>query len=177
PESEMRSDRLLAVSSLLPVFVVGLAEAAATQTTNALNLRAGPSIHYRVRAVVPTGASIDILSCGSEWCRLAWGNYKGYAEGRFLRTHVTAMVSPLKELKPEATGEGGTDKERQEARLNVCKSQWGLADLNGDGVLTPKEIAHYNSAIRAQGQPALPATDRLNKTGFVAECSAVNVRE
>src|SRR5262245_15975208 len=135
----MPSVHSLALTSLLPVFLLSAAEAATTQTTNALNLRAGPSIHYRVRAVVPTGASIDILSCGSEWCKLAWGKYNGYAEGRFLRTHVTAMVSPLKELKPEATGEGGTDKERQEARLNVCKSQWGLADLNGDGVLTPKE--------------------------------------
>jgi hypothetical protein len=63
------------------------------------------------------------------------------------------------------------------SKLESCKSQFKLADLNGDGVLDQTEIAHYDSSIRSEGQPLLPDGDRLNEAGFIAACSAVSAHE
>jgi hypothetical protein len=63
------------------------------------------------------------------------------------------------------------------SKLESCKSQFKLADLNGDGVLDQTEIAHYDSSIRSEGQPLLPDGDRLNEAGFITACSAVSAHE
>src|SRR5689334_14225720 len=99
-ENKMPSVRFIVLSCFLSLALVTASAAATTQTTNSLNLRSGAGIHYDVVTVVPTGASINILSCGAEWCNCAWGTYKGYVEGKFLLSHVTEKVSPLNDLKP-----------------------------------------------------------------------------
>ena len=63
------------------------------------------------------------------------------------------------------------------AKLEGCKSQFKLADLNGDGVLDQKEVEHYNSSIRSDKQPVLPDDDRLNEAVFIAACGAVGAHE
>jgi hypothetical protein len=63
------------------------------------------------------------------------------------------------------------------AKLEGCKSQFKLADQNGDGLLDQSEIAHYNSSIEHENQAPLPENDRLNEADFIAACSAVGARE
>jgi hypothetical protein len=57
------------------------------------------------------------------------------------------------------------------AKVDMCKSQFKAADLNGDGVLDAGEIAHYNSAIRVSEQPSLADSQRLNESGFIKMCA------
>src|SRR5262249_7424157 len=147
-ESKMPSVRSIILNCVLSLTMVTASAAATTETTNELNLRSGPSVHYSVVAVVPTGSSIDIVSCDSDWCNLTWGKYQGFTEGRFLLTHVTAKVSPLDALKPEVPGETRDIEELQQTLMETCDAEWGQADLDGDGVLSAAEIAHYNADIR-----------------------------
>ena len=71
------------------------AQAALTQTTHNLNLRSGPSTHYGVIVVIPAGSSVDIHSCGHEWCYMTWAGHAGYSNGHYLVTHVTHAVPVL----------------------------------------------------------------------------------
>lgn len=78
----------------------------------------------------------------------------------------------------EATSPLDGSKQRlATAKLERCTSQFGLADLNGDGVLDAWEIARYNSAIRSERQPILEDSERLNQAGFIAACSAISAHE
>ena len=63
------------------------------------------------------------------------------------------------------------------AKLEGCKSQFNLADQNGDGLIDQSELAHYNSSIRHEDQPVLTDGDRLNEADFIAACSAIGARE
>ena len=63
------------------------------------------------------------------------------------------------------------------AKLGGCKSQFKLADLNGDGVLDAGETKHYNSSIRSDKQPVIPEDARLDEGGFIAACSTVAAHE
>jgi hypothetical protein len=84
-----------------------------------------------------------------------------------------AHVSP-----PALLDLGPADASTESARsLNGCKSQWRLADLNGDGVLDAREVAHYNSALRSAAQAPLSDDDRPNEMGFIAECTATTTHE
>src|SRR5262249_18430400 len=98
-------------------------------------------------------------------------------EGKFLLSHVTEKVSPLNDLKPAVASEARNIKELQQVLMETCESQWGVADLNGDGVLSADEIAHYNSSVRSAKQPDLVETMGLAKKGFLAECAEISVRE
>ena len=71
----------------------------------------------------------------------------------------------------------GSKLQLDTAKLEACKAQFKLADLNGDGVLDRREIEHYNSSIRSEKQPVLPNGDRLNEAGFIAACGAVGAHE
>ena len=71
------------------------AEAAVTHTTANLNVRAGPSVHYKIKAVIPSGAAIDIHSCGHTWCYVGWAGHTGYVHSDYLRHHVTVVVAPI----------------------------------------------------------------------------------
>ena len=72
---------------------------------------------------------------------------------------------------------GGSKQRLVTAKLEGCKSQFKLADLNGDGVLDDGEIAHYNSSIRSEKQPVLPDGDRLTEAGFIAACGSASAHE
>jgi hypothetical protein len=71
----------------------------------------------------------------------------------------------------------GSKEQLATAKLEACKSQFKLADRNGDGVLDESEIALFNSSIRHEDQPVLPDGDRLNEAGFIAACSAIGAHE
>jgi hypothetical protein len=71
----------------------------------------------------------------------------------------------------------GSKQHLASAKLEGCKSQFKLADQNGDGVLDAGEIAHYNSSIRSEKQPALPESGRFNEAGFIAACSTIGAHE
>jgi uncharacterized protein YraI len=70
-------------------------DAAITDTTANLNLRAGPSTSHKVKAVIPAGAAIDIHSCGHTWCYMGWAGHTGYVHSDYLMHHVTVVVAPL----------------------------------------------------------------------------------
>jgi uncharacterized protein YraI len=70
-------------------------EAAVTHTSANLNLRAGPSMSHKVKAVIPAGAAIDIHSCGHTWCYMGWAGHEGYVHSDYLAHHVTVVVAPL----------------------------------------------------------------------------------
>src|SRR3989442_3231127 len=92
--------------SLSLALMPGSADAATTRTTDALNLRSGPSAHDWVVAVIPVGALVDIVSCDNECCYLSWGNTQGYTEGRYLLSHGTVKVLPLDALQPASSHVG-----------------------------------------------------------------------
>jgi uncharacterized protein YraI len=70
-------------------------EAAVTHTSANLNLRAGPSMSNKVKAVIPAGAAIDVHSCGHTWCYMGWAGHEGYVHSDYLAHHVTVVVAPL----------------------------------------------------------------------------------
>ncbi len=71
----------------------------------------------------------------------------------------------------------GSREQLATAKLEGCKSQFKLADQNGDGLLDQSEIAHYNSSIEHENQAPLPENDRLNEATFIAACSAIGAHE
>src|SRR5947208_3266615 len=71
------------------------AEATITHVTHNLNLRSGPDTSYHPIAIVPAGATIDVLACGAIWCHVHWASHIGYVNGYYLKTHVTIAVDPL----------------------------------------------------------------------------------
>jgi hypothetical protein len=98
-------------------------------------------------------------------------------------TTVTAEAADQTGLKQGTTAietnspADGSKQRLVTAKLEGCKSQFKLADLNGDGVVDAGEIAHYNSSIRSEKQPALPDGDRFNEAGFIAACSSASAHE
>src|SRR5437762_14083868 len=71
------------------------AKAAITHVTHNLNMRSGPDSTYHPVAIIPAGAAIDVLNCGSVWCHVHWASHLGYVNGYYLKTHVTVVVAPL----------------------------------------------------------------------------------
>ena len=162
--------------SLSLALISGSTEAATTRTTDALNLRSGPSAHDWVVAVIPAGAEVDVTNCDSEWCQLTWNKFQGYTEGQYLLSHVTDKVVPMNDLKL-GRSDSKTGVKPLAERYKSCKSQWALADLDGDGVLSPAEVAHYNSAVRSPLQPALEDIDRVTEQNFMVDCTTLGARE
>ena len=93
----MRSHIAVLISALAGALLFSAlpANAAITHTTTNLNLRAGPGTHHRVKAIIPSGAPIDIESCGEAWCYMAWAGHVGYVKHQYLMHHVTEEVAPL----------------------------------------------------------------------------------
>ena len=87
----------------------------------------------------------------------------------YLRDHDSRLA--LLDLGP---GDARAGRGRS---LSGCKSQWRLADLNGDGVLDAREVAHYNSALRSAAQAPLSDADRPTEMGFIAECTTTTAHE
>jgi S1-C subfamily serine protease len=67
-----------------------------------LNLRAGPSTEFPIRAVIPQGATVEVTgTCGAiasraAWCPVRWGSVTGWAHGGGL-----VEVSPM-EAQPQS---------------------------------------------------------------------------
>ena len=85
----------LASSALALWLYSAPSDAAVTHTTANLNLRAGPSMSHKVKAIIPAGAAIDIRSCGHTWCDMGWAGHEGYVHSDYLAHHVTVVVAPL----------------------------------------------------------------------------------
>lgn len=85
--------------SALAVVMFGLslapAFAAVTHTTSNLNLRGGPGKTYPVRTIIPSGAAIDVHSCGHEWCYSSWADHQGYVSRDYLIHHVVVVVPTI----------------------------------------------------------------------------------
>jgi uncharacterized protein YraI len=73
----------------------GAAGAAITHTTHNLHLRSGPAVSYAPISVIPSGAAIDVLSCGTAWCHVHWSGHVGYVNGDYLLTHATVIVTAM----------------------------------------------------------------------------------
>jgi uncharacterized protein YraI len=66
------------------LLLAGAGAANAAIVEGDLNLRSGPGTGYRVIAVMPAGARVDVLGCSGSWCRVAWGSAEGYASASYL---------------------------------------------------------------------------------------------
>lgn len=74
----------LSLAAGLLLASAGAASAAPAVVSNYLNLRSGPGTGYRVVDVMPAGATVDVLGCGTYWCRVAYGDTQGYASSSYL---------------------------------------------------------------------------------------------
>jgi uncharacterized protein YraI len=76
--------------------VIGLGTAMAQSTiahvTSNLQLRAGPGTHYPARKTIPSGAEIDVHSCGHDWCLVTWAGREGYVSHPYLMHHVSEEI-------------------------------------------------------------------------------------
>src|SRR5688572_18806106 len=72
-----KESRMLRSLALVGATVIGLAFAAqaeASYTTGAVNLRAGPGTGYGVITTAPPGAWVSVRNCAGSWCNV---NYRG----------------------------------------------------------------------------------------------------
>lgn len=76
--------RKLALAAGLLLTTAGAASAAPALVTGDLNLRSGPGTNFGVIAVLPGGATVNVVGCASGWCRIAWRSGYGYASSRYL---------------------------------------------------------------------------------------------
>lgn len=49
-----------------------------------VNLRSGPGVGYRVKAVVPRGASLSVNRCRGSWCNVDWRRWNGWMSSRLI---------------------------------------------------------------------------------------------
>jgi hypothetical protein len=86
-----------------------------------------------------------------------------------------AASGPDQSAKPPAKPDPADPKVA--ARQTACKAQWSTVDSNGNGIVDGDEVAHYNTAVRAESQPVLADTDRLTEADFLAACSSLAAHE
>lgn len=92
---------IIALGLLTTDFVTpNVAEAAVTRTTAHLNMRFGPGVNYRRITTIRPGQVVNVLACPNTWCVVTWRRHKGWVNGRYLWSHVTEIVSPLKKFGP-----------------------------------------------------------------------------
>lgn len=74
------------------------AESAATAWTD-LNLRAGPNVTYPIIAVIGANQEVSVDGCleVSNWCRVAYGEFNGWASGEYLTATVQAPIAANRE--------------------------------------------------------------------------------
>lgn len=74
------------------------AETAATAWTD-LNLRAGPNVTYPIIAVIGANQEVSVDGCleVSNWCRVAYGEFNGWASGEYLTATVQAPIAANRE--------------------------------------------------------------------------------
>lgn len=49
----------------------GMAAAAPATVETDLNVRSGPGLEYEVIGAMPAGATVDVMGCEANWCRVA----------------------------------------------------------------------------------------------------------
>ncbi len=88
-----------ALALLLPTAV----EAASGVVNGTVNLREGPGTNFAVVTTIPTGSSVEILSCEG-WCELRFGEYTGWASARYVTADSAAeTAAPEETTEPEVT--------------------------------------------------------------------------
>jgi uncharacterized protein YraI len=85
----------------------GFAAAAPAVVENDLNLRAGPGIEYPVVAAMPSGATVDVMTCQAGWCRVAFNGTVGWASRAFIGTGGGVAVAPATRGYIEGYSSGG----------------------------------------------------------------------
>jgi uncharacterized protein YraI len=84
---------VIVVGAFLAIGIgTAMAQVAVTHVTSNLHLRAGPGTHYPVRKIIPSGAEIDVQSCGEQWCLVTWAGREGYVNHGYLVHHVTEEI-------------------------------------------------------------------------------------
>lgn len=73
----------------------GSAFAASAMVTADLNIRTGPSTHYRVITAIPDRSLVDVRGCtrGYGWCRVEWNGYQGWAASSYLARRTGGSFS------------------------------------------------------------------------------------
>jgi len=69
----------------------GLAAAAPAVVTSSVNVRTGPGTGYDVIGALPSGAAVDVLRCGPDWCQVAFNGELGFASRSYLDLGVAAV--------------------------------------------------------------------------------------
>lgn len=74
------------------------AETSATAWTD-LNLRAGPDVTYPIIAVIGADQEVTVDGCleVSNWCRVGYGEFDGWASGEYLTAMVQAPIAANRE--------------------------------------------------------------------------------
>jgi len=74
------------------------AQTSATAWTD-LNLRAGPDVTYPIIAVIGANQDVSVDGCleVSNWCRVAYGEFNGWASGEYLTAMVQAPIAANRE--------------------------------------------------------------------------------
>jgi uncharacterized protein YraI len=93
--------RPLAVGALLALSTV-IAAGSPAITERSVHLRAGPGTSYRVVAMLPRGAAIDVSSCIGGWCEVPWGGARTYVAQSFLALQSTAPAAVIGPTPPHA---------------------------------------------------------------------------
>lgn len=86
--------RHLALAAGILLISAGAASAAPALVTGDLNLRSGPGTNFGVLAVLPGGATVNVVGCADGWCRIAWRGGYGYASSRYLDAGGTVYAAP-----------------------------------------------------------------------------------
>jgi uncharacterized protein YraI len=85
-------------TALLAISVVGLSATAVGAAPGIVdrdaNLRSGPGTNYRVAAVVPAGAPIEVMDCQGRWCAVAYESLQGYIARSLIDPANAALVAP-----------------------------------------------------------------------------------
>lgn len=69
--------------------------AAANYVRADVNLRTGPGVRYRVKAVIPIGSRIFVQRCQRSWCKIRWTRRTGWINRRYIaRTQYRPRYEP-----------------------------------------------------------------------------------
>jgi uncharacterized protein YraI len=77
-----------------------------------VNMRTGPATTYRVAMVVPRGAQVDVRSCTTGWCRIAYRNRLGYVSRAYLAVRPAPPPPPMAQRRPLPPPPAGYDDPR-----------------------------------------------------------------
>lgn len=65
-------------------------------TTNALNVRSGPSTNFRVIEALARGTQVDIAECRNGWCKIGLDRGRtGWVSARYLNEEAAPTTRPV----------------------------------------------------------------------------------